>query len=110
MKLPLELKQKNTNLPELVLEDIRERAERLDHFFDKIMRCRVTIEGPGKHHHQGPMKVQIDLTVPGAEIVVNRHENDLLELALKGAFEAAARRLEDHSRITRGFVKTHGGP
>jgi len=31
-------------------------------------------------------------------------------LALKGAFEAAARQLENHARITRGFVKTHAGP
>ena len=107
MKLPFELKQRNLTLPEAVANDIRERAERLDHFFDKIMRCRVTVEGPGKHHAQGRHKVQIDLTVPGAEIVVNKQEADTLDLALKGAFEATARRLEDHVRRIRDHVKTH---
>jgi ribosome-associated translation inhibitor RaiA len=107
MKLPIELRQRNLTLPEGVAQDIRDRAEKLDHFHDKIMRCSITVEGPGKHHHQGKMKVQIDLTIPGAEIVVNRQEGDTLELALRGAFDAAARQLEDHVRKSRGHVKRH---
>jgi ribosome-associated translation inhibitor RaiA len=87
--------------------DIRERAAKLDHFFDRIMRCRVTVEGSGNHHRQGNYAVKIDLTVPGVEIIVEKRAATGLELALKDAFDTAARRLEDHVRRRRGFVKTH---
>jgi ribosome-associated translation inhibitor RaiA len=88
-------------------EDIRERAAKLDHFFDRIMRCRVTVEGSGNHHRQGNYIVKIDLTVPGMEIIVEKQAAANLELALKDAFDATGRRLEDHVRRRRGFVKTH---
>ena len=107
VNLPFELRQKNVTLPPAMAEEIRERAEKLDHFFDRIMRCRVTVEGSGNHHRQGNYTVKIDLTVPGTELVVGKHAAANLELALKDAFEAAARRLEDHVRRRRGFVKTH---
>jgi ribosomal subunit interface protein len=107
VNLPFELRQKNVTLPPAMAEDIQERARKLDHFFDRIMRCRVTVEGPGTHHRQGDYGVKIDLTVPGMEIIIGKHAAGNLELALKDAFDAAARRLEDHVRRRRGFVKTH---
>jgi len=107
MKLPFELMQKDVTLPPAMAEDIRLRAERLDHFFDRIMRCRVTVEGSGMHHRQGHYGVKIDMTVPGTEIVVRKQAAANLELALKSAFDAAGRKLEDHVRKTRGFVKRH---
>ena len=107
MKLPFELKQKDVVLTSGMEAEIQARAERLDHFFDRIMRCRVTVEGPGGHHRQGLYRVNIDLTVPGAEIFVHKQADANLELALKSAFDAAARRLEDHVRKSRGFVKDH---
>ncbi len=107
MNLPFELRQKNVTLPPAMADDIRERAAKLDHFFDRIMRCRVTVEGSGNHHRQGNYGVKIDLTVPGTELVVEKRAAASLELALKEAFDAAGRRLEDHVRRRRGFVKTH---
>jgi ribosome-associated translation inhibitor RaiA len=107
MKLPLELLQKDVTLPPAMAEDIRARAEKLDHFFGRIMRCRVTVEGSGLHHRQGHYAVTIDLTVPGSEIVVHKRAAANLELALKSAFDAISRRLEDRVRKTRGFVKIH---
>jgi len=99
MNLPLELLQKNVTLPPAMAEDIRVRAEKLNHFFERIMRCRVTVEGSGRHHRQGHYAVTIDLTVPGAEIVVHKRAAANLELALKGAFNAVSRRLEDRVKI-----------
>jgi ribosome-associated translation inhibitor RaiA len=107
MNLPFELRQKDVTLTRAMAEDIRGRADRLDHFFDRIMRCRVTIEGSGPHHRQGHYRVKIDLTVPGSEILVEKQAAANLELALRTAFNAAGRRLEDHVRKTRGFVKRH---
>jgi len=107
VNLPFELRQKNVALPAAMADEIRDRAAKLDHFFDRIMRCRVTVEGSGTHHRQGNYTVKIDLTVPGMEIVVEKHAAASLELALKEAFEVAARRLEDHVQRRRGFVKSH---
>ncbi len=107
MKLPFELMQKDLTLPPAMADHIRERAEKLDHFFERIIRCRVTVEGSGLHHRQGCYAVKVDLTVPGSEIVVRKEAAANLELALKDAFGAAGRRLEDHARRTRGFVKSH---
>ena len=102
MKLPFELMQKDVTLPPAMAQEIQSRAEKLDHFYDRIMRCRVTVEGSGIHHRQGHYRVQIDLTVPGTELVVRKDAEANLEQALKGAFDAAGRRLEDHARRRRG--------
>ena len=105
MKLPFELRQKDVTLTPGMTDTIEERAGKLDHYFDRIMRCRVTVEGPGKHHRQGVYGVKIDLTVPGKELVVHKEASQNLEQALKGAFDAVERQLEDHARKRRGHVK-----
>jgi len=89
-------------------DDVRERARRLERHVDRITRCRVTVEGSGKHHRQGRYSVVIDLSVPGAEIVIRKQEARNLELALKKAFDSAERCLEDRQSRRRGFVKIHG--
>ena len=107
MKLPFELLQKDVTLTPGMAEDIRSRAEKLDRFYERIMRCRVTVEGSGIHHRQGRYGVTIDLTVPGSELLVRKYAAANLELALKGAFGAATRRLEDYLRRRRGLIKRH---
>jgi ribosome-associated translation inhibitor RaiA len=42
--------------------------------------------------------VHIDMTVPGSEIVVNRVANEDVYVAVRDAFDAAKRQLEDHAR------------
>jgi cold shock CspA family protein/ribosome-associated translation inhibitor RaiA len=91
--------------------DIRDKAEKLDTIYDRIIRCRVMLEAPvGHHRHGGPFKVRIDVTVPGSELVVNRQEDDDLPIAIRNAFDAMRRRLEDYVRQQRGNVKTHEAP
>jgi ribosomal subunit interface protein len=107
MDLPFELKQRDVALSAALVENIRERAEKLDLFFDRIMRCRVTVEGSGKHHRQVEYRVKIDLTLPGSELIVEKRATGHLDLALKAAFDAAGRRLEDQVRRMRGFLKSH---
>jgi cold shock CspA family protein len=110
MQTPLELKTRNLTLTEAEADEIRDRAARLDHFYEKITRCRVTVEGPGPHHRKGPVQVRVDLTVPGSEIVVTHQSGEHLNEAVKEAFNAAGRRLEDYVRRTRRYVKVHEPP
>jgi cold shock CspA family protein/ribosome-associated translation inhibitor RaiA len=116
MQLPLQIAFRNMEGTESIDAQIRRRAEDLDHFYDRIMGCRVVVESAHRHHHQGRIyHVRIDLTVPGGEIVVNRdpaehHAHEDLHVAIRDAFDAARRQLEDHVRHARGQTKTHEAP
>lgn len=111
MELPLQVTLHDIS-PSAAVEDyIRGRAAKLDAFYDRIMSCRVVVEAPARHHRKGgPFKVRIDLTVPGDELVVNRQADEDLYVAIRDAFDAARRRLEDYSRRQRGSVKAHESP
>jgi ribosomal subunit interface protein len=95
---------------------VREKAEKLDQFHGHIMGCRVVIEQIANHHQQGKLfQVRIDVTVPGGEVVVSRdkgrnHAHEDVYVAIRDAFNAARRQLEDKSRRTRRDVKTHEVP
>jgi cold shock CspA family protein len=72
------------------------------------MSCRVTVEESQRRQHQGKLfSVRIDITVPGRELVVNRVEHEDLYVAVRDAFDAAKRQLEEQARKRRGDVKTH---
>jgi cold shock CspA family protein/ribosome-associated translation inhibitor RaiA len=92
---------------------IRHRAEELEQFSDRISACHVIVEVSHRHHRQGRIHhVRIDLTVAGGEIVVNRepsqdHAHEDLHVAIRDAFDAARRRLQDHMRRLDGQMKQH---
>ncbi len=108
MKLPVQIVLRDIPHSDAIESDIRARVDKLDQFYPEIMSCRVVVELPGKHKHQGKeFNVRIDITVPGSEIVVNRERDEDLYVALRDAFDAARRRLEDYARKQRGDVKVH---
>jgi cold shock CspA family protein len=92
---------------------VREHTAELDRFYDRIVSRRVVIEMPHRHHHQGRLyAVRIELGVPGREIVIGRaptehHAHEDVYVALRDAFGAAKRQLEDHVRRERGDTKRH---
>jgi cold shock CspA family protein/ribosome-associated translation inhibitor RaiA len=113
MQVPLEVYFHNTDKSDAIEAIVRERARTLERYADTIVSCRVTIEAPHKHHHQGKLfRVTVDLHVPGAHIVVNRdpsqhHAHEDVSVAIHDAFDAARRQLQDHFRVVRGKVKAH---
>lgn len=90
--------------------------EKLERYHHRITGCHVTITAPHRRHRQGIIYgVRIDLTVPGEEIVISReteanHAHEDPYVAIRDAFHAARRRLEDHVRRQRGEVKSHEEP
>ena len=110
---PIEIVFHNLDPSPAIEASIRERVKRLDRFYDRIMNCRVVVEASHKHHHKGNQyRVRIDLTVPGEELVVSRdpderqiHED--VYVAIRDAFDAMRRQVEDFARRRRGQVKRH---
>jgi ribosomal subunit interface protein len=108
MKITPQITLKNVPHSEAVEAKIREKMSKLDQFSDRIMSCRVVVEESQRKQHQGKMfSVRIDMTVPGKELVVNRIENEDCYVAVRDAFDAAKRQLEEHARMRRGDVKLH---
>ena len=111
MKLPLQVTFRNMPLSEAIEAKIHEKAAKLDKYFSRIMSCRVVVEESQRRQHQGKLfSVHIDITVPGKEMAVTREENEDPYVAVRDAFNTAARRLEEHARQRRGEVKTHETP
>lgn len=108
MQIPLQITIRDVEKSDALETHIRDKAKKLDEFFDHIMSCRVVVEVPHKHHHQGKQfNVRIDLGVAGGEIVVNRDHAEDVYVALRDAFDAAKRQLEDYVRKLHGDVKKH---
>ena len=96
MKLPLQITSRNVSLSENAEQTIREKAAKLDQFYDRIMGCRVLVEAPHRHQNQGNhYNVRLDITVPGSELVIKREENEDLYVAIRDAFEAAKRKVKE---------------
>ncbi|MFQ5944601.1 MAG: HPF/RaiA family ribosome-associated protein, partial [Anaerolineales bacterium] len=73
MELPVQITFRNLDHSEEVESFIREKAARLDSFYDRIMSCRVMVELPHQRHRSSNLHhVRIELTVPGGELTVSR--------------------------------------
>ncbi|MHB0974244.1 MAG: ribosome hibernation-promoting factor, HPF/YfiA family [Thiobacillus sp.] len=108
MKTPLQITFRDIEHSDALEAHIREKAGKLETFFAPIMSCRVVVEMPHQHKHQGKFfNVRIDIGVPGSEIVVNRDRHEDIYVALRDAFDAAKRQLDDYSRRLRRETKTH---
>ena len=95
---------------------IRERAEKLEKLFDRLVGMRVAVESQHRQHKTGNVfDVHIELMVPGQDIVVSRKPNKAKEryanpdarTSIRDAFEAAERQLKEYKDKLRRDVKTH---
>ncbi len=117
MQRPLQLRWHNVDPSDVVTEHVREEVARLEHVWDRITGCTVTLEAPSSHHrHSGSQyRVRIELAVPGSILVVGRDppktwKHADLYLAVKAAFREARRQLEGHLRRLDARVKAHAPP
>lgn len=107
MQSPLQLSVRDCAINPRMEEAIREKARKLDRYCDKIVSCRVLIECPHRSQQKGSLfSVKINLAVPGEELVVGREQHPDLEVAVREAFDAARRQLQDYLQRQRGGVKT----
>ena len=106
MQRPLNITARDFTLSEAFEREIREKASALDGYFNRITGCDVTVQAPVEHHRKGgPFEVHLRLTVPGRELIANRQTEEGLAAAIREAFDAIRRQLEDYVREHRGDVK-----
>jgi len=140
MEIPLQITFRNLAPSEEIEKRIRKKVEKLGLFYNHLLSCRVTVETPHRHHRKGrSYAVRIDLAVPENELVIRHTTNRLaitrrtsankaelqlheshepskhaaredLYVAIRDAFDAAGRKLQDYARRQSLAIKPHKLP
>ncbi|MFO0752083.1 MAG: HPF/RaiA family ribosome-associated protein [Thermodesulfovibrionales bacterium] len=104
--MELQITARTVELDDWLKEEITRRAAKLDGVYQRIIHCRVVVEAPHRHKRDGILyNIRVDMHVPGAVLMVEREPNKDLTAAMRDAFDAARRKLEDYSRQQRGDIK-----
>ena len=88
-------------------------ARSLERFCGRILACTVVFARAHHHGRRGSLfTVRVRVSVPGRDIVTSHehrwnHAHEDIFVALRDAFLATRRQLEDHVRVMRGDVKHH---
>jgi ribosome-associated translation inhibitor RaiA len=102
MQVPLEITYRGIEPTESLDARIADWVEKLERVYARIVRCEVFVETPHRHHRHGrQFSVHVRLTIPNNELVVSHdpgvdgaHRDPCV--AVRDAFVAARRQLEDH--------------
>jgi len=112
MKTPVEIAFRHFEPSDAVRTEIAAEARRLDRFSPRITSCRVTVAGPhGRRRNGDPFEVALSVALPGGrDIFVDRRRGDAPEpehvlVAIRQAFDAARRQVEEAEREIRGEIK-----
>jgi ribosomal subunit interface protein len=117
VQVPLQITFESIGHSDAIEARVREEAEKLEQFYDRITSMRVIVARPQHRHHKGDIfQIRIHLTAPGAgDIAVSRepaatgaHED--VYVTIRDAFKAARRQLQDLARKRQGHVKEHETP
>lgn len=131
MDIPSTITIRRLQAPSMIEAAIRRRLLQLGRYYPRITRAHVLVEPAGRLHRDGNRyHIRIELTVPGGQIAI-AHEpstrpearamgvartrkqeetapaHKLVNVAIRDAFSAARRRLQDYARLQRGAVKQH---
>lgn len=117
MQVPLEIAFRDSEPSEKIRSEIEREAKRLEKFYDRITSCHVTVIAPHTRHRHGDLfTIDIRVAMPQhRDILVNKTHGDVPEheyakIAIRDAFAAAQRQIEDAVREMRGQVKPHKTP
>ena len=102
MHSPVEIHFHGIEKSEAIEERVREKVSKLEKHFSRMTHCRVVLEAP----HRSPQKpkayqIKIEISLPRCQPIVVCHEregshaNEELPLAIRDAFAAALRKVDD---------------
>lgn len=102
MQLELEIVDRDGTLGKRTLERIRKKAAGLDKYYQRITSCRVIVDSTDKHQGKGQRRnIRVEVAVPGNEIVVKRQSQEDMGAAIRDAFDAVRRQLEEYAEKQR---------
>jgi ribosomal subunit interface protein len=105
LPFPVEVQAHDITVTPEVNSYLHERIDRLRRFYPRILSCRVVLSAPTGHHRQGgPFDIAVHVEVPGRDAHITRQQDRDLHVAIREAFDATQRVLEDHIRKQRGDV------
>ncbi len=117
MQVPLEIVFEDMDPSDAINARLREEADKLEQFSDRITSARVAVAKPHRRHEKGnTYRLRIHITMPGAkDVIVNRDPGDRnahedVYVTIRDAFGAARRQLQDQVRKRQGQVKVHETP
>jgi ribosomal subunit interface protein len=106
--LPLRITYHGLESSDALNQLVEERVAKLSHLSDRMIRCRVLIEAPHRHHQHGNhYRVRVDVLVPGNQLVVGgaRATHPDAYAALGQAFDSIERRVvEERARRRQGIA------
>ena len=116
MTAPVEITFNGVEKSEAIEARIAERAAALERRFARMTHCRVVVEAPHRRSKLGKLfHVQIEIGVPGHTPLVVRsgreenHEHEDLSVAIRDAFEAARRLLDEKAPKLTEAAKAERG-
>jgi len=114
--LPLQITFRRMTPSAALASRIRTLVSRLEKLEQRIIHCHVIVAPPARHHRHGsPYDFHIDIALPEKVIAVRHARCGAAAhvdpyVALRDAFRAARRKLEDYRRTRRGDIKSHSQP
>lgn len=116
MTIPVQITFRHMETSAAVETRVRELADHLGVFSDRITSCRVVLDSPHRHQHQGKVfNVKVQLALPGEDVVVDmerpqRDGHEDVYVVLRDAFDAARRQLQARMASIRGDEKRRDIP
>jgi ribosome-associated translation inhibitor RaiA len=114
--IPVQITFRHMESSPAVETRVRELADHLGTFSDRIQSCRVVVDSPHRHHHQGKVyNVKVQLAIPGEDVVVDMERPDRdghedVYVVLRDAFDAARRQLQQRMSSLRGETTLRAKP
>ena len=102
MGAPLEVTFQGVEKSHAIEAKVAEQFAKLEKYFDRLTHARVVIAAPHRHSNKGKIyQIKVELGIPDHAPIIVTHEPDVnqahedLPTALREAFDAARRRLDD---------------
>jgi cold shock CspA family protein len=114
MQTPVEIAYRHFEPSAEIRAEVAAQVRRLERFSSRITSCHVVVTRPPNRRRNGDLfQVELRIAMPKhKDIIVDRQPGDAPEheharVAIRQAFDSAARQIEEVERDMRGEVKEH---
>lgn len=107
----LKIQYLNFDESKSVSMEIQTHAEGLGKFCPQVQSCHVVLTRISRKHHQGDtFQAKLRIHMPGKDIIIDRdpgknHAHEDIHIAIRDAFLAARRKIDDFNRSRTELVK-----